>query len=171
MRIFAIFLVLGSILFAAPNDFTTLKTRFDQRVTNDQNQTINYTGTLWLKQPNFARYDYDTPQTKTITIRGDQVVMIEPDLEQATRFRSTVSLNLINAWQSSTAISKTKRIATINNQTIYIEHNSDQITRVFYTDNFDNFVEILLHNATRNKPIDDGFFAPKIPENYDVINQ
>ncbi|MDR0664141.1 MAG: outer-membrane lipoprotein carrier protein LolA [Helicobacteraceae bacterium] len=169
-------LVAFCVAFAAlcartPIDFTTLKQSFIQRVTNEQNQTITFSGAVWLKQPNLVRYDYVKPQKKTVTARGDRILILEPDLEQATRFTSEIALNIIDLWRQSYAVGEGKREAIIKNQKIAIEHEGANITKVYYTDDLDNFVEIMLSDPERDKPIDDGFFTPAIPNGWDIISQ
>ncbi|GHV02221.1 hypothetical protein AGMMS49521_3670 [Campylobacterota bacterium] len=163
--------VIGAILAKSPIDFQTLEQRFVQRVTNDQNQTLSFSGKVWLKKPNLARYDYEKPQPKIIAIRGNQVLMIEPDLEQATHFKSDLTLNILEVWKMSKEVSKTKREATINDQLIAIEHNGENIVRVYYTDDFDNFIEIVLGDPKRDATIANNFFTPAIPSGYDLISQ
>ncbi|MDR2151901.1 MAG: outer-membrane lipoprotein carrier protein LolA [Helicobacteraceae bacterium] len=163
--------VFGALNAQTPIDFTTLKQSFVQRVTNDQNQTITFSGNVWLKQPNFVRYDYEKPQQKTIAARGDRILMLEPDLEQATKFKSEIALNIIDLWKKSYAVGEGKREAVIENRKISLEHEGATITKVYYTDDLDNFVEIVLSDPERDKPIDDNFFAPPIPNGWDVISQ
>ncbi|GHS86521.1 outer-membrane lipoprotein carrier protein [Campylobacterota bacterium] len=158
-------------LAAAEIDFKTLSMSFEQRVTNEQNQTLKYSGKLWLKQPSFARYDYEKPVKKTIAIANKSVLMIEPDLMQVTRFESEIAVNIIELWKKGKSVGAGKREATINGIKITLEHSGERFDRVYYTDDFDNFVEIVFSNHSRNIAIDDKFFLPPVPKNYDIIRQ
>jgi outer membrane lipoprotein carrier protein len=165
------YLTLGAAIAQTPIDFTTLKQSFVQRVTNEQNQTLVFTGEIWLKQPNFARYDYEKPQKKIVAARGDRILILEPDLEQATRFKSEIALNIIDLWRRSYVVGDGRREAIVRNQKISIEHTDAAITKVYYADDLDNFVEIILSDPKRDEPIDDDVFAPAIPNGWDVIAQ
>ncbi|MDR0746671.1 MAG: LolA-like outer membrane lipoprotein chaperone [Helicobacteraceae bacterium] len=171
MKVYFIFLAALISLCAAPDDFQTLQMDFLQNVTNDQNQTIRYRGKVWLKMPDMARYEYESPQQKSVAISGGEIVMIEYDLEQATKYKRTDAINIIDCWENSKPLTDTKRIAKIDGLTLYIEHNKDAIERMYYTDDFDNFVEITLANPVKNRPIDDSFFVPKIPKGFDLIRE
>ncbi|MDR1911201.1 MAG: LolA-like outer membrane lipoprotein chaperone [Helicobacteraceae bacterium] len=163
--------IVNALRADTPIDFKTLKQDFVQRVTNELNQTLTFAGVVRLKQPNLARYDYEKPLQKTITISGDRVLMLEPELEQATKFTSEIALNIIDLWKQSRAVGEGKREAVVKNQKISLEHEGANITRVYYTDDLDNFVEIILSAPKRNEPIDDSFFAPAIPKGWDIISQ
>jgi outer membrane lipoprotein carrier protein len=158
-------------LSAEVSDFQTLKTSFTQRIVNEENQTLTFRGTLYLKQPNLARYDYDKPLKKTVVIKGDKMLMIEPQLMQATRLVSDISLNILDVWESSKPLANGRRVSVINGREISVEHNAEAIKRVSYIDDFDNFVEIVLSDPRKNEPIGDDFFNLTIPEDYDLIEQ
>jgi outer membrane lipoprotein carrier protein len=164
-------LIFGGAFAATPIDFKTLKQSFVQIVTNEQNQTLKFEGAIWLKQPNLVRYDYEKPLKKTIVVRGDRVLALEPDLEQATRFKSEIALNIIDLWKQSREVGAGKREAVIKGRTVSLEHDGANVTKVYYADDFDNYVEIVLNNPKRNETIDDSFFNPPIPSGWDVISQ
>ncbi|MDR3163363.1 MAG: LolA-like outer membrane lipoprotein chaperone [Helicobacteraceae bacterium] len=171
MKLYFIFLSVFVCLYSAPDDFQTLQMNFLQTVTNDQNQTLKYSGKVWLKTPDMARYEYESPQKKSVAISGGEIIMIEYDLEQATKYKRTDLLNIIDSWKSSEPVTDTKRVAKIDGLTLYIEHNRDAIERIYYIDNFDNFVEIALSDPVKNKTVDNSFFIPKVPTGFDLIRE
>ncbi|MDR2905753.1 MAG: LolA-like outer membrane lipoprotein chaperone [Helicobacteraceae bacterium] len=170
-RILSIFLVCAAVLSAANIDFETLSMNFEQRVTNEKKQTLKFRGKLWLKQPDLARYDYESPTPKTIAIKNKSVLMIEPDLMQATRFTSDIAVNIMELWRRGKMIDESTREALINDVKVTLKHEGERFDRVYYKDEFDNFVEIIFTAHKRNIAIDDSFFAPKIPNGYDIIRQ
>lgn len=170
MRIFISFLALIFALNAENIvDFDTLKSEFVQSVTNDQNQSIVYKGTVWLKNPDFALWKYQEPIEKYIYINGTKVIIVEPELFQATSLESNQILNIITAWKKSKVINQNRRVVTINNNKITITHNDKFITMISYKDELDNSVEIALDNSQKNIALDQDFFKAKIPQDYDLV--
>ena len=170
MKFWMGFLILPIGLWAASvMEFETLHANFAQQVTNDQNQTLRYTGQVWLKKPDLALWQYETPIEKTIYLHGNQVTLIEPELFQATRFESELSLNILEAWNQSRPHKPGERIATVNQNRILIQHDSDFIRRVSYRDTLDNQVAIEFLKPVKNPRLDPGLFMPEIPKGFDLI--
>lgn len=150
-------------------EFQTLQARFEQSVTNDQAQTLRYSGSVWLKQPDLARWHYAEPIEKTIYIQGHHVVIVEPDLFQATRFESPLSLNILEAWQKSKPVKAGERLAIVGENRITIQHEGGFITSVFYRDSLDNEVSIRFFEQEKNPRLEPGHFVPDIPKGFDII--
>ncbi|MCF6201841.1 MAG: outer-membrane lipoprotein carrier protein LolA, partial [Hydrogenimonas sp.] len=61
---------------------------FTQVVQNkDTKKQLYYSGKLFMKMPEDAKWDYFIPLKKTICLSEHKAWVIEPELEQATLFR------------------------------------------------------------------------------------
>lgn len=170
MKLFTALALCALVLNAASvTEFETLEARFEQTVTNEHNQSLRYSGQVWLKKPDLAYWRYETPIDKTIYIQGKRVVIVEPELFQATRFESDLSLNILDAWGKSRAVKAGERIATVGENRITLRHNDAFITQVDYRDTMDNEVLIRFFDQRKNPRLDPGLFIPAIPEGFDLI--
>ena len=80
MRIPLIFLTLTSLLFAKIDHFKTIQSDFLQTLTNDQNKTIVYEGTLYATDNKKALWIYEKPVAKKIYFNHTRVLIIEPGI-------------------------------------------------------------------------------------------
>lgn len=172
MRVFiAVLLTIFCLKAEDIINFSTLEAEFIQTVTNEQNSSIIYNGKVWLKKPDLAVWRYTKPIQKEIFINDKSIVIVEPELFQATMLKSEQSINILKVWQSSKPISKTQRVSTINNSKVTITHDSNHIKTIFYKDELENFVTIEFNNQQKNPQLANDFFKAKVPEDFDIIVQ
>ena len=76
MKQFLLILSLSTLLFAKIEQFKTIQSDFTQKVTNDQNKTIVYTGTFYATADKKALWIYEKPISKKIYFSGTKVMSI-----------------------------------------------------------------------------------------------
>ena len=69
-------------LFGFAENLNTFSAHFVQTVTDDKNTVIKYSGDIKAKRPDMAMWNYVQPVKKEIYIRNEDLVIIEPEIEQ-----------------------------------------------------------------------------------------
>lgn len=167
MKIFAILLFCCAQIFAFSTDYKSFSSDFTQRI-RSLNSTITYRGNFIITQKE-AFWNYKQPSKKQIFINNTQVVVLEPDLAQATYSTLNDTPNLTQIFRQAKKISATKYEAKYQKTTYTITLEKDEVKSISYKDELDNDVLITLQNQKRNTPINKSLFTPKIPPNYDIV--
>lgn len=169
MRKFILIFILSLNLFGSSQlEFKTLFGNFIQTITS-QDQKISYTGTLAIDKEIGAFWHYKTPATKLIYFNKKQVVIIEPELEQA------IITNLKNSPDIANILQNAKKLTDNEFQTIYddttyniiIENSLPKL--ISYEDKLGNQAIIEFTQISKNQTIDTQLLIPQIPNNYDII--
>ncbi|MBN1840478.1 MAG: outer membrane lipoprotein chaperone LolA [Campylobacterales bacterium] len=171
MRIPLIFLTLTSLLFAKIDHFKTIQSDFLQTLTNDQNKTIVYEGTLYATDTKKALWIYEKPVAKKIYFNHTRVLIIEPELEQAIITTLENIPNITQLLQEAQEIKPNTYVTKFMETTYTIVATKERIEKVTYRDKLDNAVEILFSNQTTNLFLDETIFKADIPKGYDVVRE
>ncbi|MDR2100594.1 MAG: LolA-like outer membrane lipoprotein chaperone [Campylobacteraceae bacterium] len=175
MRFLAFLSFFVLFLNADENAFKTISSDFTQTIKSVENDTIKYNGNFQAMnegENNFALWNYKTPIVKTIYFINNDVIILEPDLEQAVKTSVAempdISQILGEALKANRQTNKaiTAAIGDIN-YTISFQDNMP--AKISYTDALDNQIEILLRNTLLNINIDKLTFKVDIPPNYDIV--
>lgn len=166
-----VFLVLN-LAFAAQilafnAEYSSFSSNFTQSI-KSLNSTISYSGNFIITQ-NEAFWNYTSPSKKQIFINGKQVVVVEPDLQQATYSTLQDIPNLTQIFQKARKISPTQYEASYQGTKYTIRLENDEVKSIAYRDNLDNDVFITLSSQKRNQSVNKSRFTPKIPAGYDII--
>lgn len=167
MRILAVLLFVCVQIFAFSAEYKSFSSDFTQRI-RSMNSTINYKGNFIITQKE-AFWNYKQPNKKQIFINNTQVVVLEPDLAQATYSKLDDTPNLTQIFKQAKKISATKYEAKYQKITYTITLEKDEIKTIAYKDDLGNDVLITLNNQKRNTAINKALFTPKIPPNYDIV--
>jgi outer membrane lipoprotein carrier protein len=155
----SIFLFLNILL--ANNNIRTYQASFIQVITNPSGKKINYTGTVYIKQPNKMVWRYKIPIKKYVYMNNTDIIIDEPELEQAIFTTLNDEINLIELLNNPKNIDKKYKLI----------FNEKILTKIQYQDNLDNNVIILFTNIKINKKILDNIFHFNAPNNYDIIKK
>lgn len=171
MKILITLVFTSFTLFAQIFDFNTISSDFNQTITNDENSTILYEGSFYASTDMRAFWEYKKPVQKKIYFNKNQVVMIEPELEQVIITNLENMPNLIGILKNSKKIRTDLYEATYEELKYKIHTQKNQIVKISYKDRLENKVDIELFNQTINTHFDDVLFEATIPKNYDIITQ
>jgi len=160
---------LVSSLFAEFLDISSFHANFKQVVTDEDNKTLVYTGSLQAKKPQFALWYYKTPIKKSIYIRDNQVLVIEPELEQVIIKNIPENFDFFHILNNAKQIKPNIYVATIDSKHYTINLLNGVISSIGYADDFGNKVQILFSEQSQNGEIKDITFKPIIPSEYDII--
>ncbi len=144
--------------------------KFVQRITNDQNRTITYRGEVAYEAPDRTIWRYESPTKKTILIQGSRVIVVEPELEQATFSQLRKDRQIFSLLQKARKVAPGRYVLSLDekNLSIFTDAN-DTIKRVRFKDEMDNDVEVEFVDRQKDIELDDSFFEVKIPADFDRI--
>lgn len=146
----------------------TLEASFTQH-TKSQDSVLVYSGKLYIKAPTKAKWVYEAPTKKELYVDGDKATIYEPFLDQASVDKTKIDfLEILRKAKKqhddtySTDFDGTRYVLTLAN---------NLPSKLTFTDEFDNAVEITLHNVYINRTISDDVFVFVPPAGTDIIRQ
>ncbi|MDR0666008.1 MAG: LolA-like outer membrane lipoprotein chaperone [Campylobacteraceae bacterium] len=175
MRFLAFLSIFILFLNADEGAFKSISSSFAQIIKSAENDTIKYSGNFQAMSEgsnNFALWNYKTPIAKTIYFINNDVIILEPDLEQAVITTIDEMPDISRVLNEALAANKqTNKAITVNigevDYTISFQNGAP--VKIAYTDTLDNKIEIFLQNTLLNIDIDKLTFRANIPTNYDVV--
>jgi outer membrane lipoprotein carrier protein len=156
-------------LFASVIDSDSFSANFKQTVTNEFGKKITYHGNFSARKPYFAVWNYKKPVLKSIYISSNQIVILEPELEQATYTQLEQALDFFEIIKHAKRVSSNQYKANINNMLIDIYLKNGVVTDIKYKDKLENFIEITFNKQNQQTITNMDIFIPKIPTDYDII--
>ncbi|MDR0762857.1 MAG: LolA-like outer membrane lipoprotein chaperone [Campylobacteraceae bacterium] len=175
MRFFAFLSIFILFLNANENTFKSISSDFTQIIKSAENDTIKYSGNFRAMNEgdnNFALWNYKTPITKIIYFINNDVIILEPDLEQAVMTTINEMPDISRILNEASAANKqTNKAVTVNISEVdyAISFKNGTPVKIAYTDTLDNKIEILLQNTLLNVNIDKLTFRINIPSSYDTV--
>ncbi len=171
-----LFLSLGlyftSIFALDLNSLNTFEAKFKQKIINEQNASIEYSGKISaMKKNNVALWEYKDPIIKQIYYYNGELVIIEPELEQAIFAKLDQVPNILKLLQNAKQLQENVYETTFANTKYKIFTNENSIEKISYLDQLHNRVTINFYNQKVNQKIDKKRFIFKIPKNYDILKQ
>jgi len=169
-----------------PNNFMT---DFNQTITNDKGKVIKYIGQVSFKEEkqilesqngtkqefvsNFFKWNYNKPTHKEVCSDGTQIIVIDHDLEQVSKFLIDDGLDL------EKVLAVAQKLTNRDYKAIYkdVEYlitvdNQGQLEKIFYTDSLDNRVRIVFSNMQYSiKNFDNKNLECDTPSDYDIIEE
>ncbi len=161
-----------TLVSANISNLNSLESKFKQSVINEQNSRITYSGKMYAsKKNNQALWEYNSPIEKKIYYKDGNIVIIEPELEQAIFAKLSKVPNVLQLLNSAKKISTNKFVTTFNNIRYTITTDKDKIKTISYIDEIQNRVIIEFSSQKTNKRIDSNKFVYSIPDDYDILQQ
>ncbi len=169
MRFLPLLSLLSLTLFASPQDINSFSSPFEQRIVDDHGKAIVYRGELWAAKPQNALWSYQKPIQKGVYVNGRRLVIIEPQLEQATVRSLGDEIDFLEIIKKAKKVDNDHYSATVNGQTYSIIFKKDVLSMIQYKDTYDNKVSIQFLKPIQNSAIPASHFQPVIPVGYDVL--
>jgi len=169
MRLLLLITILMTNLFGFIDNLESFKADFVQNITNDKNKVLTYSGKLYSSKPQSALWIYNTPVKKSIYINRYNIVIVEPEIEQAIVRKVTTDFDFFKIIKNAKKIDDTDFVAKFENTTFKIKTKNSIIESISYIDQFENKVKILFSNQIQNGDIDKKIFTPIIPLEFDII--
>ncbi|OCX42387.1 outer-membrane lipoprotein carrier protein [Campylobacter ornithocola] len=167
MRYFMFLMILAYSSFAFDINFKNFSSDFEQKVQSN-NSSLDYKGNFIITQ-NKAFWNYTKPNTKQIYINNQEVVIIEPELEQVIYTQLQNLPNLREIFKKAKETSHDNYEAKYENITYTIKLKNNNLDSISYKDELGNLVSIYFYNQKFNENINENIFIPKIPSYFDII--
>lgn len=167
----SLLLLLCTSLQATMKDISSYEAAFTQTIIDQDNVKIVYTGTFQALKPLHAVWHYQTPVEKSVYINNQQVVIVEPELEQAIYKYSKENFTLFNILDNATKIDHNTYKKEIHDRTYTLKVDKNIILSLEYLDDFENKVFITFSKQRPNIALVNKSFHPIISEDYDIIKE
>ncbi|NOQ31926.1 MAG: outer membrane lipoprotein chaperone LolA [Helicobacteraceae bacterium] len=165
-----LFLLFTTTTFAINfENIDTFSSKFTQTITDDLNKTITYHGELFTKKPSLALWNYKEPIEKSVYILGVNIVIVEPELEQAITKKLEKDLDIFSILSRAKKISKNSYKAVYNSQVYMILLDSGILSQISYIDSFENSVVVKFIDPKENILLEKKLFKIDLPSYYDII--
>jgi outer membrane lipoprotein carrier protein len=166
-----ILLILPLWLLALNIDFDSFSADFTQTVTNEHKKKIVYSGSLVVKKPDKAYWNYKKPVKKEVFINGGDVVVYEPELLQAVMMHKKNLPNITEILKGAKELESGKYRAMSGQKEMIFTMASGIPERITYKDDMENSVEIVFKSVKKNFPAANSLFEFKAPANVDVVKE
>lgn len=166
-------LCLGLVLSLSANPllFKSIAANFTQSIKSGDSEAV-YEGSFYARADNYALWSYSSPSQKSIYFTPQNVLIVEPDLEQAILTKLDKNVNLISILAGAKQVSSSLYKAYFDGVEYFVTLDKDGVvSRIDYKDSLDNRVKIVLSGVKTNISLDDEIFKPSIPSSYDVISR
>lgn len=150
-------------------DMSSFEADFKQIITDDRGKELSYSGHIVASKPQYALWKYKEPVEKSVYITPHYVTVVEPEIEQAIIRKIASSFNFFNMMQKAKKVTDNLYVATLNESKYTIKLENSLIKSISYLDEFENEVNIIFHNQTKNRVISENIFRAKIPLEYDIV--
>jgi outer membrane lipoprotein carrier protein len=158
MKVLTLTLLTICHLFA---QIETYQADFVQVVTSPSNKIIKYNGMIYIKQPNKMLWNYTTPILKYVYMNNLNIIIDEPELEQAIYTKLTNEINLLDFLNNPDLVDDKYTLKFQDNKLISISYN----------DELENNINISFKNIRVNTNISDQLFQFIAPLDYDIIKK
>ncbi|MDD5211295.1 MAG: LolA-like outer membrane lipoprotein chaperone [Sulfuricurvum sp.] len=169
MRFLPLTLLFAVTLFASPQDINSFSSPFEQRIVDEHGKVITYRGELWAAKPQNALWSYQKPIQKSVYINAKRLIIVEPQLEQATIRSLGDEIDFLEIIKKAKKIDNDHYTASVNGQAYTITFKNDLLSAIQYKDGYDNKVTIQFLKPVHNTAIPSSRFQPSIPAGYDVL--
>lgn len=167
-------LALSSIVSASaiilPDHF---KAHFTQQITNPEKKVIHYRGTVLFSDVKMLKWEYTEPTKKEVCSNGQNVTIVDHDLEQVSYLLIEKGFDLTKILSSATLHRPTVYIAKYEGRQYTVQVDAKgQLSRVAYYDELDNKVLIIFEEMKYGKgnlPLES--MLCEAPKDYDVIEE
>lgn len=184
-------LITLSVLVVSLNASITLphnfQTNFQQTITNDKGKVIKYEGNVLFKNMkesiqnqageiesysrSLFKWDYTSPTKKEVCTDGVQLIVVDHDLEQVSRYLVDEGINLEEILKVAKKITnKDYKASYKETEYIITLDENEQLSKIVYVDNLDNGVKIIFNNMNYNKAsFNETDLECHAPKEYDII--
>lgn len=155
--------------YASMVDIKFFDADFQQKIVDDKGKILHYSGHIKATKPHYVLWNYKKPIQKDIYISENEIIIIEPEIEQIIVRKMNPDFNFFKMIQNAKKIKKETYTTTFNNSKLTIHMTKAKLISISYKDKFENNVSIVFSKQIQNKKIPLSIFTPKIPLDYDLI--
>jgi len=170
MKHLLLLLSLGSIAFGTINVPQSFDAHFKQTITNSDAKAIAYQEEIHFSTPKRFRWDYTHPTQKEVCSDGDEIIIVDHDLEQVSSYSMQESIDIVEILESAKLYSPNIYLATYQEQTYTIQIHNNKLHSIAYFDTLENKVQILFSDMVYStKTLSQTRMGCRYPKQYDII--
>ncbi|WP_104697391.1 MULTISPECIES: LolA-like outer membrane lipoprotein chaperone [unclassified Helicobacter] len=158
------------LLLGWGENIKSIKADFIQ-TTYQNDEKIIYSGKLFAINPNLAKWVYTSPIKKEIYLNGNNVIIFEPLLEQATISHIAQQVDFFSIVTSAKVGEDGNYHTRIGNTDYTLILRNNLPYQILYKDDFQNSIEISLEQVKINISLDKKIFDFTPNEHIDIIRQ
>ncbi len=184
LYVLSLFAIIANATISLPNNF---ETNFNQTITNAKGKVIKYEGHVKYKnekqtlideknreetvESHLFKWDYTKPTQKEVCTDGLQLIVVDHDLEQVSRYMISEGINLGEILKVAKKLTEKDYKATYKEVEYLITLDKAQhLKKIFYVDSLDNSVRIEFNDMQYNvKKFDNSSLECSAPNDYDTI--
>ncbi|MDX1295290.1 MAG: LolA-like outer membrane lipoprotein chaperone [Sulfurimonadaceae bacterium] len=156
-------------LCAFTENLESFEAEFEQHIIDENDERVVYKGKVTAQKPDRAYWSYTEPVEKEIFIVRQEVVIIEPDMEQAIVRTLQEDIDFFTILSHAKKIDENRYEANYGSQLFEISLNAGIIESISYRDHFDNRIELRFSSQRQNHPVPRETFLPNIPATFDIV--
>lgn len=149
----------------------SLESDFIQTINSTSGTKIEYKGKLYIKDSGKVLYSYKEPIEKNVYINKNEVIIDEPELEQAIITTLDNQIDILKLINDAKKVKESLYSTKIEGIEYNISLLDGNIDKIYYVDEIENSVEIKLLNTILNEEISDSKFMFILPRGYDLIRK
>jgi len=169
MKLIITLQIMFSLAISSALEMSSFEADFSQIITDDKDKKLSYSGHIVASKPQYALWSYKEPVRKSVFITSRYVTVIEPEIEQAIIRKIASDFDFFNMIKKAKKEKENIYIATLNESKYTIKLENSMVKSISYLDEFENRVDIIFSNQSKNKIYSQDIFRAKIPVEYDVI--
>jgi len=166
--IFALLITVNAGNIELPASF---KAQFEQTVTNAEGKQIHYSGEVLFSDKKHLKWLYKTPSQKEVCTNGDEILVVDHDLEQVSAYRIDEGLDLSKILAKAQPYKEHIFVTRYQGKLYTIQLDEKQrLQSVAFYDDMDNKVQILFTQMQyRHTVYPKSQMQCNYPSMYDVI--
>jgi outer membrane lipoprotein carrier protein len=147
------------------------KADFTQKITNTNDKIIHYEGKVYFSDESALKWEYTIPTQKEVCTNVYELIVVDHDLEQVSRYTMDKEFNLIKIVKEAKFHSKNIYVSKFDAKTVTIQVDAKKhLHSIAYFDNLDNKVQILFKNVVYAKgSLSEKIMSCHAPVAYDTI--
>ncbi len=170
-KVIILLLTVSSFLSAEIRIPISFSSNFTQKITSSKKKVIKYSGSILLNSSGELKWSYKEPTKKEVCSTGQEVIVVDHDLEQVSFHMLNKSLDLTEVLKKARYHKGNLYIATYQDRhyTFSIDKNG-RIDQIAFKDELDNVVNIHFQNMHyQKKPNSSKKMQCPYPKDYDII--
>lgn len=171
MKIISVWLLAFGFCFSLELGYSSLQCDFVQTVTNQKGKTVTYSGVLMAKKPEKALWIYKKPVQKEVYISIKDVVVYEPQLEQAIVHAKHSAFGLEEVLKNAKSLGGDRYGTVVDDMKITFVKKREFIENISYIDKLDNKVEISFLKFVKNPALEDKLFVFTPKPGIDILKK
>ena len=161
--------LLATALMGFGGELKSFDASFEQHIIDENDKRVVYRGHVWAQRPHSAHWRYSEPVEKEVYMNGNEVVVVEPEMEQAIVRQLREEIDFFTILSHAKPLGDGRYEAQYDSQTFTITADGELLVSISYRDTFDNRIELRFGEQHQNTPIPPSTFNAEIPDGYDVI--